>query len=194
MARSNSHYLVAQTWRVSPLHSRREPKALVPSTLEALALRYVGRYATTRSKLRAYLARKIGERGWTGDAEPPTETIIQRFAELGYVDDRAFAEQRGAALSRRGFGRRRIDQALRHAGIAPDDVAHASQEAGEDVDWHALIALARRRRIGPFAATAEDHDAARRTLAILLRAGHEFGAARRLLALSVEEIADLKRL
>jgi regulatory protein len=179
---------------VSHSPPRRPPKPLDAATLEALALHYVGRYATTRAKLRTYLHRKLRERGWAGEDAAPTETIIQRLAGLGYVDDRVFAELRGAGLSRRGFGKRRIDEALRHAGVALDDVAEVAEDANADRDWEAIIRLARRRRIGPFAATQEDRDAQRRTLAILLRAGHEYANARRLLALSAEEIAALERL
>lgn len=182
---------MAQTWHVSHPSARRPPKPLDTAALEGLALRYVGRYATTRAKLRAYLNRKVKERGWVDETAPPTEKIIERFVDLRYVDDRAFAEMRGAALSRRGFGQRRIAEALRHAGVAPDEAAEASEAAGGDRGWSALIALARRRRIGPFAVMPEDRDVQRRTIAILLRAGHEYAAVRRLLALSCEDIAGL---
>ena len=38
--------------------------------LKEMALRYVGRFATSRAKLRAYLTRKIRERGWADAGEP----------------------------------------------------------------------------------------------------------------------------
>ena len=48
--------------------------------LEELALRYVGKYATTRAKLTSYLARKLRERGWSHSAEPDLEAIANRFS------------------------------------------------------------------------------------------------------------------
>lgn len=169
---------------------RRAPRPLEPASLEALALRHVGRYATTRARLLAYLRRKLGERGWAGAAAAAPEALVERLAGLGYVDDRAFAAARGAALSRRGFGGRRVDAALRAAGISADDGADASRDAREE-GWKAALALARRRRIGPFAPVPPDREARERAIAILVRAGHDFALARRIAGLNADDPVDL---
>lgn len=118
--------------------------------LRELALRYVGKYATTRAKLRQYLTRKIRERGWDGRAEPDLERLADRFAELGYVDDASYAMAKSRTLSARGYGKRRVSDQLRLAGVEEADslaaTAHADSEA---VD--AALRLAERRRLGPFA-------------------------------------------
>ena len=119
--------------------------------LEQAALSYAGRYATSRAKLRAYLARKLRERGWAGAEAPPLDALVERLAGLNYVDDRAFATARGAALARRGYGARRVDAALHAAGIGAEDAADA-REAAADGAWEAALRFAERRGIGPFAA------------------------------------------
>jgi len=143
-----------------------------------LAIRYVGRYATTRAKLAQYLSRKIAENGWDGESAPPVEAIVARCAALGYVDDAAFAAARGAALGRRGFGARRIGQALHAAGIDADDAAPVCA-AARDTALESALLFARRKRIGPFAQTPSDPDGRRRALAAMLRAGHPLDIARR---------------
>ncbi len=148
--------------------------------LERLALHYAGRYATTRAKLAAYLVRKLGERGWAGDGEPPVAKLVERFAELGYVDDQAFASARAAALGRRGYGARRIDQALKIAGIGEEDAAPA-RAAAEDGAWEAALRFAQRKRIGPYAAEPLDRPARERAFAAMLRAGHQMDTVRRVL-------------
>ena len=45
-------------------------KPLNEERLHELALFYVGRFATTRAKLIAYLSRKLRERGWEGERQP----------------------------------------------------------------------------------------------------------------------------
>ena len=65
----------------------RKPHPLNSAKLDELALSHVGRFATTRGKLEAYLARKIRERGWDDEAEPQPAAIAARFVELGYIDD-----------------------------------------------------------------------------------------------------------
>ena len=68
---------------VKPQSQRRgPPPPLNAEQLRELALRYVGKYATTRAKLRQYLTRKIRERGWADGAAPDLEALAGRFAEL----------------------------------------------------------------------------------------------------------------
>ncbi len=152
--------------------------------LRDLALRYVGRYATSEAKLRRFLARKLFERGWAGDAAAPVEAIVARLAELGYVDDRGFAEARARGLAGRGFGARRVSADLGAAGIARDVAAEVA--AAGDAEAVAL-AFARRRRLGPFDPQAPDRDRQRKQLAAMLRAGHEMAVARRVLGCRLEE-------
>ena len=77
----------------------RNPTPLNAERLRDLALRYVGKYATTRARLRQYLARKLRERGWEGAASPDLERLADRFAELGLIDDAAYALAKSRSLS-----------------------------------------------------------------------------------------------
>jgi regulatory protein len=155
--------------------------------LERLGLFYAGRYATTRSKLADYLRRKLRERGWSGPGEPPVEALVERFAGLGYVDDRAFAEARAASLLRRGYGERRVSEALRGAGIAEPDSAQARLEAEKDA-LAAAHRFARRRRLGPYADRAPDRAAERKAIAAMMRAGHRLETVRAVLGASPDDL------
>jgi regulatory protein len=142
-----------------------------------MALRYVGRFATSRAQLRSYLERKVRERGWDGDAPPAYDALAARFCELGYVDDAAYALSKSQSLVSRGYGRRRLEQKLRLDGIADDDAtaarALASSEAVE-----AALRFAKRRRIGPFGIGASDPRDREKALSAMVRAGHSFSLAR----------------
>lgn len=170
-ARSKSGSTVAQRWRVPRLTSNRNIPRLHAESLRALALRYVERYATTRSKLTRYLERKLYERGWDGEGAPPVAQIVEQMAGFRYVDDRQFAEQRAAALMRRGYGGRRIRADLRAAGIDAEDAEPALPQ-DEAEARKAALAFARRKRIGPFAEQPLDETARRRAFAAMVRAGH----------------------
>lgn len=167
-------------------HKRVAPP-LDTEALERLALAYAGRYAVTRAKLRAYLARKLRERGWAEAGEAPVERLVGRFAELGYVDDRAFAAAKADALGRRGYGARRVDTALRVAGIVEADGA-AAREAARDGAWAAARRFAERKRIGPFAERQAERPDQEKALAAMLRAGHPLGIARRFVRAAPGEI------
>ena len=171
---------------------RRPPPPLDAAALERLALRYVERFATTRGKLADYLGRKIRERGWDGDPADP-HALAQRMADLGYVDDRLYAESKAAALGRKGLGARRVTMALRQARVTQgdaDDLAPAI--AGRAAD--AALTFARRKRIGPFGPGTTDAGPDRairdKQLAAMLRAGHGFELSRRIVAARSEEELD----
>jgi regulatory protein len=174
---------MAQSWRVKARRHKKERPPLDSEGLERLALHYAGRYATTRSKLAAYLGRKLRERGWAGGDSGPgnsVESLIERFVRLGYVDDRAFASAKAASLMNRGYGERRVDQALRAAGIGEEEGEDARSQAREGA-WSAALRFAERKRIGPWAQSRPDRDQHRRTMAAMIRAGHPIAMVRRLL-------------
>jgi regulatory protein len=174
---------------VSPEPARKPRPPLGAEALERMALHYIGRFATSRAKLRTYLRRKIAERGWEGEGEPPIERLIERFASLGYVDDKAFAESKAAALGRRGYGARRVSEALKAAGIDEEDGAGA-RGAARDGAWAAALRFAERRRIGPYAREEADRPAREKALAAMLRAGHPLDLARRIVNSSPGDIPE----
>lgn len=167
---------MAQTRRAT--RSPRPP--LDGRALRDLALAYAARYATTRARLAAYLGRKLRERGWDGQGVPDPRAIAEEFAASGYIDDAAFATQRAGSLARRGYGPRRIAVALHQAGIAPELRAE-TLDAARDGSFAAALHLARKRRFGPFGETARDPAQRQRQIAAMIRAGHGFDVARRII-------------
>lgn len=165
--------------------THRSPRPLDESQLREVALVYVGRFATTRTRLERYLARKITQRGWdASDERAAVERIVGELVALGYVDDAAFAGMTARALSRRGYGGRRVDQSLWAAGVGEEDRAEA-QGIIADARVESALKLAQRRRWGPFAAQPESDPRQReRQVAAFIRAGHDVGLARRILALA----------
>ncbi|MFN3433615.1 MAG: regulatory protein RecX [Sphingomonas sp.] len=157
---------------------RRPPPPLDAAALDRLALRYVERFATTRGKLADYLARKVRERGWTGEPADPV-ALAERMAALGYVDDRLYAESKAAALSRRGLGARRVALALRQARVEEADAADFVPAVPEQA-LDAALTFARRKRFGPFGSTGNDRAVQQRQIAAMVRAGHDFALARRI--------------
>ena len=176
-------------WGVNPVRSRRPAPPLDPPALERLALRYVERFATTRGKLAGYLRRKVRERGWEGEAPADPEAVAERFAALGYIDDRGYAEVKAAALGRRGLGARRVDTALVQARVGEEDRAALEPDiAARSVE--AALAFARRKRLGPWRRAEGDRALRDKQLAAMLRAGHPLDLARRILSLPAGEDPD----
>ena len=165
---------------------RQEKRAKPPLTetkLRDLALHYAARFASTAARLEGYLQRKIRERGLAEDADGRTvdvdvPALVARLVELGYVDDDAYARMRARDLGARGYGARRVEETLRHAGVG--EGVRQAHAPGEAASRRAAALMAKKRRLGPFGAAAEGLDplAARKAhekaVAAMLRAGHQY--------------------
>jgi regulatory protein len=180
-------------------------RPLQPDALDALALAYVARFATSQAKLARYLSRKLRERGWDGPgtAQEAVAAAVDRCVRLQFVNDREFARMRGDAFMRRGLGARQVKSRLAADGIDAGDAALVLANAASQRMGTAL-AFARRRRLGPFArVSAVGHDgddlsadpkAYERAMGAFLRAGHDAGTARQILALAPDDTDGLAAL
>ena len=152
------------------VRTRSNPQPLNGRRLEELALAYVARFATTRAKLEAYLVRKLRERGWADESPPPVVAIAAKFEDAGYIDDASYARAKAGSLLRRGYGRRRVNQALGHAGV--DEAVRDTVPISESAVREAAVSLARKRRFGPFGPVSSDRKLREKQIAAMLRAGH----------------------
>lgn len=73
-------------------------------------------------------------------------------------------------------------QALKAAGIDEDDGA-AARDFSRETAEEAALRFARRKRIGPFGPPPSDRRESERAMAAMMRAGHGFELAKRVLAL-----------
>ncbi|SFF94431.1 regulatory protein [Novosphingobium sp. CF614] len=171
---------------------RHNPHPLTSTGLEELALAYVARFATTQARLGAYLHRKLRERGWAGAGSPPVDAVVRRHVEAGHVDDAAWARMKAGSLLRRGYGARRVGEALGQAGV--EEQVREEARPGESEQRRAALVMARRRRFGPFAVQipggAPQERQRERQIAAMLRAGHPLDIARRIVDASDPEAAE----
>lgn len=138
----------------------------------AAALGALAQRAHTTDELR----RKLGDRGF----DPAVvEDTLARVAEMGMLDDAAYAEAyaRGR-FAGRGHGPSRIRQDLRQRGVSAEHIeaALAALDEAEDVSGRATHDAAQR-----WASLVSEPDARKRkkkTLDFLLRRGHSFDVAR----------------
>lgn len=174
--------------------------------LEKAALFYLQRFATSRAHLATVLARKVERRGLpegTSKAEADTwiQAVVERMAELGYVDDEVYARARARTLLNRGKPQRVVRRALADKGIAEPLIDTVMTEMAEEMaapDLCAAIRYVRRRRLGPArpphrrpeAGTEDGHRQFQKDLAAMARAGFSYDTAKTVLDLDGEEGLD----
>ncbi len=197
---SSSGRTAGQDRRGASPGGKRAKPPLTETKLRDLALHYAARFASTASRLEAYLLRKIRERGLAEDADGRTvdvdiPALVARLVELGYVDDDAYARMRARDLGQRGYGARRVDETLRHAGVG--ESLRRVHAPGEAAGRRAAALLAAKRRLGPFAAQPDEPDpldrrkAHEKAVAAMLRAGHQYDHVKIILgAASIAEVEE----
>jgi regulatory protein len=177
------------------------------AVLRDAALNHLARYATTKAGLRRVLERRIAR--WArraagvleadeiatheAAAKQAAQSVVDRLAASGVVNDQEFAAARARSLVRSGHSRRGIAAHLAAKGVGAEtlrSVVHDDEEA----ELGAAVALARRRRIGPFrTGDAPDQQQRQREQAVLARAGFSRAVALKALAMEQEEAEALVR-
>jgi regulatory protein len=174
-----------------------EPKPTEPkptgARLHEAALAHLARYAATQAGLVRVLDRRV-ER-WARAAEAEAEevraakavvrAVVAKLAASGLVDDAAFAASRARSLMRGGRSRRAVAAHLLARGVS-GEALRAALPGDPETELAAALALARRRRIGPFRAGEADEDGRRKELGMLARAGFAQDVASRALAMDAE--------
>ncbi|WP_246396259.1 regulatory protein RecX [Gluconacetobacter tumulisoli] len=194
------------TDRTAPATKRRGRRADGPApdraALRATALAHLARFGTTRAGLEQVLARMVQRwaRGAAEAGHPSDEIesqaataralvadVVRDMADLGAVDDAAFAGSRARSLTRVGRSRRAVQAHLAARGVGEDvadavldDALGTRDGAGYETELAAALVFARKRRVGPFG-PAGDHDDdgafARRLRALEAMARAGFGRA-----------------
>jgi len=166
----------------------RPPKPVTPESLERSALRYLERFATSTDNFRRVLMRTVDTASRANpdmDREQAAgwvESLIRRYTGAGLLNDAAYAEMKAGSLHRRGASTRAIREKLAAKGIDRGHVDHALDGLDADTDGPldraAALALARRRRLGPFRAPDKRAAFRDKDLAALGRAGFDYATAR----------------
>ncbi|HET7689841.1 MAG TPA: regulatory protein RecX [Nocardioidaceae bacterium] len=149
---------------------------------EAFARKILLDQLTGRARSRSELAKKLAGKGVPAEL---ADRLLDRFEEVGLVDDAAFArEWVSSRQASRGLARRALSQELRRKGI--DDAV--AREALDDVDSEDEVELARelvRRKLRSVAGL-DQAAAVRRLSGMLARKGYPPGVAFRVVREELE--------
>ena len=182
---------------------KRPARPITAKYLQNAAAFYLERYPSTAEGLRRVLERRV-RKAELADApvmdnvRQAIEAIVAKFVDAGVIDDRAFAQTKARALHRRGASSKLTRQKLRLAGIDGQTLDQAMAGLDEELhtdprqrEWKAAIALARRRRLGPYRAAKDRQECRARDLAAMARAGFDYDVARKVIdAASVEALDE----
>jgi regulatory protein len=151
-----------------------QPEADPVAVAREICLRLLADRARTRDELSRALARK-------GVPDDAAAAVLDRFDEVGLIDDAAFAEQWVRSRhAYRGLGRRAIAVELRRKGVADDVAGEALAEVDAESEARRARELVDRKLRSLAVDTADQRtSAARRLVGMLARKGYGAGTAYR---------------
>jgi regulatory protein len=144
------------------------------------------RLLTDRARTRQELAQALARKGVPDDA---AASVLDRFDEVGLIDDVAFAGQWVRSRHvHRGLGRRAIAVELRRKGVADDIAGEALAEVdAESEDRRARELVDRKLRSLTLDTAEQRASVARRLVGMLARKGYGAGTAYRVVRETLAE-------
>ena len=134
-----------------------------------ICLRALTGTAKTRKQLADLLAKK-------GVPEEAASTVLDRFTEVGLIDDAAFASAWvSSRQSGRGLARRALASELRAKGVDGEVAAAAVAEVDPQDEWDSARRLVERKM--PSMSRLDRVTAERRLMGMLARKGYSGGLA-----------------
>ena len=144
-----------------------------PSDPEAVARAICLRLLTQRARSRSELAAALSRRGVPDDA---AAVVLDRFTEVGLIDDSALAHTMASAAHReRGLAGRAVAAKLRQRGLDEDQVRSAVETIDADSEQARAEQLVRQRLRS--LSGLEPPVQARRLVGLLARKGYPAGVA-----------------
>lgn len=142
-------------------------------------LRLLAARPRTRAELESALAKR-------GTPEDVAARVLDRFAELRWIDDATYAaDWVQSRHTSRGLSRRALEQELRRKGVDPETAETALAGLAPEAEEETAFRLARRRAAGTSHLDREVQ--VRRLTAALLRRGYPSGLATRAVLAAVGE-------
>ena len=141
---------------------------------------------TDRARTRQELADALARKGVPAEA---VASVLNRFDEVGLIDDAAFAGQWARSRHRhRGLGRRAIAVELRRKGVADEVAGEALAEIDTESEDRRARELVDRKLRSVAVDTADRRaTAARRLVGMLARKGYSAGTAYRVVREALAE-------
>ena len=140
---------------------------------EAVARKILLDQLTGRARTRKELADKLAKKHVPATVAEP---LLDRFTEVGLIDDAAFAREWVQSRQEgRGLARRALSQELRRKGVDSEVIAEAVDEIDPEDELETARMLVRRKL--PSLARFDDVTKVRRLVGMLARKGHSPGVA-----------------
>lgn len=118
------------------------------------------------------------------------DQVVDKFVNLGYLNDQSYASALLYSLEQRGLSRMRIQLTMRNKGLPADLIESTIPERSDVLDKKAALRWAKKKRLGPFALKDRENNQ-QRALASLARAGFSYEIAQWVITLEQDVATEM---
>ena len=153
-------------------------KQITEHKLYNITLYYLSRYEATGQKVRDMLKRRILKIKLTGSEIPQDvdiwiENVILKMQNLGYLDDRRYAENQVRILLSQNRSNRFIIGKLKQAGLSEQIIQDLLTESETD-EINRAKKFAQKKKLGPYGQTLKTPEQRKKEMATMARAGFSY--------------------
>tara|TARA_B110000438_G_scaffold275574_1_gene296630 strand:- start:188 stop:712 length:525 start_codon:yes stop_codon:yes gene_type:complete len=163
--------------------------------IQAKAIWYLERYATSSENLRRYLKRKVYNTYLNLGSEEIINNIINELKDQRILNDKLFAEGKLKSLIYKGWSIKKCEFKLKELGIDGILIKECIEELVNDnsnLDLIAAAKLIKKRSIGIFRRRDLDDKVKNREFGIMSRAGFSYQITKKILTeMTKEELEKL---
>lgn len=186
-------------------HEKRPPKKITSTYLHNAGLAYLERFPASTAQFRRVMMQKIKRscrfhaEQTEADCAALLEVTIQKFTDMGMLNDDLYLRGMVHSLRRRGMSGTAILTKLQMKGLSASAIrteltAQDDEnvvDGAESADLTAAIRLCARKRLGPF--RQNTRKTPQQELATLARHGFGYDVAQRALNMDTREAEDVTR-
>jgi len=177
------------------------PKKITENFLYNSGLAYLQRYPASIAHFKRVMTRKI-DRSCAYHTDQSRdeclkllENLVQKFTELGLLNNEAYLTGMVTSMRRRGLSRKLILMKLIQKGLPEDQILRQidsfdGENNVQEGDLTAALILARKKKLGCFSRLDKDQDF-QKQLAVLGRAGFGYETARKTLETPETEALEI---
>jgi len=167
--------------------TKRPGKLPTKRRLTNIATFYLKRFSSSAENLRQVLRRRVlkmtpEQPELRPEAYTAIDEVVASFVASGALNDERYAAAKVRYDQALKKPRLKTAAKLRAKGVAAATIKHAiATESSDEADFEAGLAIARRRRLGPYRTTERTRETDHKDLAALARAGLDFKTAKKVL-------------
>ncbi len=181
-----------------PIKNKKKSLEFTVDEMRNFSLIYIEKYAPSKQQLRTYLLKKylkikipnINKK----NISDLIDVVLEDLENSKFVNDKFYSKSKAQSLIRRGSSINKIRNYLISKGIKDKHISETIDEIkenNEDQDFFSAIKICKKKRIGPARAESNRPLFYKKDIAVLARAGFDFGISRKVMDLTDDEYSKI---